>query len=91
MAAVESAGGSEYGLEIRALSAAAVELAAPETAGDAYRKAAAHVRSVLENVRDPELRTSFLERKFVTDVLRRDDDDSASRSADDGAASVGSR
>jgi tetratricopeptide (TPR) repeat protein len=91
LAAVESAGGSEYGLEIRALSATAVELAAPDTASEAYQKAAAHIRSVLEHVRDPELRASFLERKLVAEVLRKVDDTPASLVGADVADSVASR
>jgi serine/threonine protein kinase/tetratricopeptide (TPR) repeat protein len=67
--AIETIQGSEYGLETRALCVEALETAASPQAPEMRERAARHVRQLLELVRDPELRTSFLERPLVASLL----------------------
>lgn len=69
LGAVESSGGSEYGVEIRALALDAIRRGAPTSAADASQRALAHVRRVAGFIRDPELRNAFLSRSIVARIL----------------------
>jgi tetratricopeptide (TPR) repeat protein len=65
LGAIEACGGSEYGIEVRALCCEAIRRGAPGSGDDAYERAAAHVRAIAGHLRDPELATSFLSRAVV--------------------------
>ncbi len=67
--AIENVGGSEYGIEVRALCCDAIRRGSPSTADDAYQRAAAHVRKVAGFIRDPELKRSFLSRALVERIV----------------------
>jgi tetratricopeptide (TPR) repeat protein len=69
LGAVESCGGSEYGVEIRALALDAIRRGAPSSAADASQRALAHVRRVSSFIRDPELQRAFLGRSIVARIL----------------------
>ncbi len=69
LGAVESCGGSEYGVEVRSLCCDAIRRGAPSSAADAYQRGAAHVKKVASFIRDPELRTAFLSRSLVATIL----------------------
>jgi len=75
--AIESIQGTEYGIEIRALSYEALTAAGSPHATAAREKAAAHIRSVAGAIRDPRLRSLFLSRPIVTSVLGESSDDPA--------------
>jgi len=66
---VEATEGSEFALEVRTLCAQALELTNDLLATDAYARARAYVRRVLQNVRDPRLRALFLKRPEVERLL----------------------
>ncbi|WP_420894976.1 tetratricopeptide repeat protein [Sorangium cellulosum] len=68
LGAVE-ASSSEYGIEVRDLCCAALQKGAPASAGDAYHRAAMHVRQVAGYIRDARLRALFLERTVVQRIL----------------------
>jgi serine/threonine protein kinase/tetratricopeptide (TPR) repeat protein len=67
--AVENCGGSEYGLEIRALACDAIRRGSPQSTEDAYKRALAHIRKVAAFIRDPELEAMFLARPIVRRIL----------------------
>ncbi|NUP05637.1 MAG: protein kinase [Polyangiaceae bacterium] len=67
--AIETCGGSEYGLEVRALCCEAIRRGSPSTADDAYQRAATHVRKVAGYIRDRDLKRSFLRRSIVERIL----------------------
>ncbi|HTJ83796.1 MAG TPA: hypothetical protein VL400_18885, partial [Polyangiaceae bacterium] len=67
--AVENSGGSEYGIEVRALCCEAMRRAAPIAADDLYQRAAAHVKKVTSHIRDPGLKKAFLSRSIVERIL----------------------
>ncbi len=67
--AIETCGGSEYGIEVRALCCDAIRKGAPTSADEAYQRAAAHVRAVAKHIRDPELKRTFLCRSIVERIL----------------------
>ncbi len=69
MGAAENSGGSEYGIEVRALCGDAMRRAAPSSADDVYQRAAAHVKKVCGHVRDPALKRAFLSRNVVERIL----------------------
>ncbi|MBL9023334.1 MAG: protein kinase [Myxococcales bacterium] len=69
LGAIESCGGSEYGVEVRALCCEAIRRGAPGSALDAYQRAAAHVTKVASYIRDPSLKHSFLGRAMVARIL----------------------
>jgi hypothetical protein len=71
LGAVE-AGSSEYGIEVRDLCCGALRKGAPTTAGDAYHRAALHVRKVASYVCDTRLRALFMERPVVRRILEAD-------------------
>lgn len=68
---VEATEGSEFALEIRTLCARALERSAGRTP-EAYARARAYARRVLQNIRDPRLRSLFLRRPEVAQLLGGD-------------------
>lgn len=66
---VEATEGSEFALEVRTLCARALERASDLLAPEAYARARAYARRVLQNIRDPRLRTLFLRRPEVERLL----------------------
>ncbi|MBL8716105.1 MAG: protein kinase [Myxococcales bacterium] len=69
---VEATEGSEFALEIRTLCARALERSADVLAPEAYARARAYARRVLQNIRDPRLRSLFLRRPEVAQLLGGD-------------------
>lgn len=67
--AIETCGGSEYGIEVRALCCDAIRRGAPVAADEAYQRAAKHVRKIAGYIRDPELLDAFLARSIVDRIL----------------------
>ncbi len=67
--AIENVGGSEYGIEVRALACDAIRRGSPSTADDAYQRAASHVKRVAGFIRDPDLKRMFLGRSIVERIL----------------------
>jgi serine/threonine protein kinase/tetratricopeptide (TPR) repeat protein len=66
---VEATEGSEFALEVRTLCARALEKANDLLAPEAYARARAYARRVLQNIRDPRLRALFLRRPEVERLL----------------------
>jgi len=66
---VEATEGSEFALEVRTLCARALEKATDLLAPEAYARARAYARRILQNIRDPRLRTLFLRRPEVERLL----------------------
>ncbi|MBI2389334.1 MAG: protein kinase [Deltaproteobacteria bacterium] len=66
---VEATEGSEFALEVRTLCARALEKASDLLAPEAYARARAYARRVLQNIRDPRLRALFLRRPEVERLL----------------------
>ncbi|NUO47510.1 MAG: hypothetical protein HOV80_01495, partial [Polyangiaceae bacterium] len=69
LGAIESCGGSEYGVEVRALCCDAIRRGAPSSAADVYQRAATHVKKVASYIRDPALEKTFLSRGIVDRIL----------------------
>jgi serine/threonine protein kinase/tetratricopeptide (TPR) repeat protein len=69
LGALETTGASEYSIEIRALACEALRKGTPSSSRDAIARALAHIRKVTNDVRDPRLRTLFLQRPPVDRVL----------------------
>lgn len=70
---VEAMEGTEFGLEIRDLSADALAKAGSENARGARARAAAHARQIESMIRDSRLRDLFLLRAIVTKLLSDDE------------------
>ena len=68
MGAIETLQGSEYGLHTRVLCCDALAKAGSPQAEEMRRRAAAYVRSLLNTIRDPELRVLFVQRRLVLDL-----------------------
>jgi len=69
MGAIETIQGSEYGLETRALSCAAMTSARSPQAADMRERAARHARRLMETIRGPEFRASFGARSLVGQLV----------------------
>jgi serine/threonine protein kinase/tetratricopeptide (TPR) repeat protein len=69
LGAVENLQGCEYGLEIRALCADALERAGSAQAADARQRAEAYARRLLDAVRDPRLRPLFAARPICAGLF----------------------
>jgi tetratricopeptide (TPR) repeat protein len=78
---VEAAEGSEFALEVRTLCARALETVDDLLAPEAYARAKAYARRILQNIRDPRLRALFLRRPEVERLL-------GSREATEGATNT---
>jgi eukaryotic-like serine/threonine-protein kinase len=69
LGAVEAAGGTEYGVEVCALSCETLRKGAPVSAREGTARAMAHLRKVLGFIRDPRFRRTFVERPPVDRIL----------------------
>ncbi|HEY4103227.1 MAG TPA: protein kinase [Polyangiaceae bacterium] len=69
MGAIDTLQGSEYGLPTRALGCEALRVARSPQAEEMRERAARYARSLLEHIRDPLFRRSFVERRVVQAVL----------------------
>jgi tetratricopeptide (TPR) repeat protein len=69
MGAIETIQGSEYGLYTRVLCWRALQRANSPQSEAMRERAAVHARSILERIRDPELRGLFSQRPMVRGVL----------------------
>jgi tetratricopeptide (TPR) repeat protein len=69
LGAVENLQGCEYGLEIRALCADALERAGSTQAPEARLRAVTYARSLMATVRDPRLRRLFAQRPIHAGLL----------------------
>ena len=67
--AIETCGGSEYGVEVRALCCEAIRRGSPSSADDAYQRASLHVKKVAGFIRDQDLKRLFLSRPIVERIL----------------------
>ena len=72
---VEATEGSEFALEVRTLCARALERSNDLLAPEAYARSRAYARRVLQNIRDPRLRTLFLRRPEVESLLGQEKPD----------------
>ncbi|HVY49903.1 MAG TPA: tetratricopeptide repeat protein, partial [Minicystis sp.] len=66
---VIDAAASEFGIEVRALAAEALQKGAPATARDASLRALNHVKTIASFIRDPRFRALFLQRPVVDRIL----------------------
>ena len=73
LGAIDTLQGSEYGLATRALGCETLRVARSPQAEEMRERAARYARSLLEHIRDPSFRRSFVERKVVKDVLTKSD------------------
>ncbi len=69
MGAIDTLQGSEYGLATRALGCEALRVARSPQAEEMRERAARYARSLLEHIRDPLFRRTFVERRVVQAVL----------------------
>ncbi|HEY4157326.1 MAG TPA: protein kinase [Polyangiaceae bacterium] len=82
MGAIETLQGSEYGLATRALCCEALRAAGSPQAEEMRERAARHARSLLEHIRDPLFRRTFVERRIVRAVLEVPEPPAAERGAE---------
>jgi hypothetical protein len=73
LGAIDTLQGSEYGLATRALGCETLRVARSPQAEEMRERAARYARSLLEHIRDPSFRRSFVERKVVQAVLSNSD------------------
>jgi eukaryotic-like serine/threonine-protein kinase len=69
MGAIETIQGSEYGLTTRGLCVEALEKAGSPQARELAARAVAHVKALLNGIRDTELKRMFLQRPFVKKLV----------------------
>jgi eukaryotic-like serine/threonine-protein kinase len=69
LGAIDTLQGSEYGLATRALGCETLRVARSPQAEEMRERAARYARSLLEHIRDPLFRRSFVERRVVQAVL----------------------
>ncbi len=69
LGAIDTLQGSEYGLATRALGCETLRVARSPQAVEMRERAARYARSLLEHIRDPLFRRSFVERRIVQAVL----------------------
>lgn len=69
MGAIDTLQGSEYGLATRAFGCEALRVARSPQAEEMRERAARYARSLLEHIRDPLFRRTFVERRVVQAVL----------------------
>ena len=74
--------GTEFGLEVHALCAEALERAGSSEARKARKLAASHARRIVSMTRDARLRRLFRSRPLVVRLLGEDDETGGSRGAD---------
>ncbi|MEI9941427.1 MAG: protein kinase [Pseudomonadota bacterium] len=73
LGAIDTLQGSEYGLATRALGCETLRVARSPQAEEMRERAARYARSLLEYIRDPLFRRSFVERRVVQAVLTAPD------------------
>ena len=73
LGAIDSLQGSEYGLATRALGCETLRVARSPQAEEMRERAARYARSLLEHIRDPAFRKSFVQRRIVQAVMNRPD------------------
>jgi len=73
LGAIDTLQGSEYGLATRALGCETLRVARSPQAEEMRERAARYARSLLEHIRDPLFRRSFVERRVVQSILTRPD------------------
>jgi len=71
LGAIDTLQGSEYGLATRALGCETLRVARSPQAEEMRERAARYARSLLEYIRDPLFRRSFVERRVVQAVLNK--------------------
>jgi hypothetical protein len=71
LGAIDTLQGSEYGLATRALGCETLRVARSPQAEEMRERAARYARSLLEHIRDPSFRRSFVERRVVHAVLSK--------------------
>ena len=76
LGAIDTLQGSEYGLATRALGCETLRVARSPQAEEMRERAARYARSLLDYIRDPMFRRSFVERRVVQAVLTRPDGES---------------
>src|SRR6478609_1891882 len=69
LGAIDTLQGSEYGLATRALGCETLRVARSPQAEEMRERAARYARSLLEHIRDPLFRRTFVERRVVQAVL----------------------
>jgi serine/threonine protein kinase/tetratricopeptide (TPR) repeat protein len=69
LGAIDTLQGSEYGLATRALGCETLRVARSPQADEMRERAARYARSLLEHIRDPLFRRTFVERRVVKAVL----------------------
>ncbi|HEY0464874.1 MAG TPA: protein kinase [Polyangiaceae bacterium] len=74
LGAIDTLQGSEYGLATRALGCETLRVARSPQAEEMRERAARYARSLLEHIRDPQFRQSFVERRVVQAVLAQPDE-----------------
>src|SRR6187402_1506265 len=74
LGAIDTLQGSEYGLATRALGCETLRVARSPQAEEMRERAARYARSLLEHIRDPLFRQSFVERRVVQAVLTKPGD-----------------
>jgi len=71
LGAIDTLQGSEYGLATRALGCETLRVARSPQAEEMRERAARYARSLLDHIRDPSFRRSFVERRVVQAVLNK--------------------
>ncbi|HET7541607.1 MAG TPA: AAA family ATPase, partial [Polyangiaceae bacterium] len=69
LGAIDTLQGSEYGLATRALGCETLRVARSPQAEEMRERAARYARSLLDHIRDPQFRRTFVERRVVQAVL----------------------
>lgn len=69
MGAIETVQGSEYGLETRALCVEALQKANSPQADEMRERAKTYILTLLQSIRDPELRGTFIRRPMVRRLI----------------------
>jgi eukaryotic-like serine/threonine-protein kinase len=69
LGAIDTLQGSEYGLATRALGCETLRVARSPQAEEMRERAARYARSLLDHIRDPLFRRTFVERRVVNAVL----------------------
>ncbi len=69
MGAIETVQGSEYGLETRALCVEALQKAGSPQAEELRVRGETYILTLLQSIRDPELRRTFIRRPMVMRIL----------------------
>ena len=82
LGAIDTLQGSEYGLATRALGCETLRVARSPQAEEMRERAARYARSLLEYIRDPMFRKTFVERRVVQAVMKKPDEPDRARGVD---------